>query len=65
MPRKLTPATEIPTFSTPADAAQWYGDHDTADGDVVSWTAGLTDDALAEIRAVVERSVTTAATRHP
>ena len=129
MPRKLIPAIEIPTFSTPADAAQWYSDHDTADveavevaspfgggvpvgglsqvfsvrfdpdtvaqlaaaarrhqmgvtqlvrawvlerlaadtagEDVVSWTTGLTDDALAEIRAVVERTVTTAATRHP
>ncbi len=30
-------------------------------GDTATWTAGLTDEALAEIRAVVERTIATAA----
>jgi hypothetical protein len=34
-------------------------------GDTATWTAGLTDEALAEIRAVVERTVATAAHRQP
>jgi hypothetical protein len=33
--------------------------------DTATWTAGLTDEALAEIRAVVERTITTAAHGQP
>ena len=34
-------------------------------GDTNAWTAGLTDEALAEIRAVVERTIATAAHGQP